>query len=135
MTEKMIVKRGITEVTMPAGDYYVGDPCYTVPDHLWMTWLEAADYETENILAAEVAGHPVLGIGGFGGDGVYAGSDGNEYPVDAGVLGLVPAALAREHGVKVRDDLVKLKRFATPIKCSLGSDGHVRLGNLVIYTN
>ena len=28
-------------VVVPAGEYWLGDPCYTVPDRLWMGWLEA----------------------------------------------------------------------------------------------
>lgn len=95
---------------LPAGTYWVGDPCYAFEDHaVWMALLESADYTgPHRILEAEVE------VDGFGkvaergynepvrrevfaasgtafGDGQYDGSDGNLYPVDAGLLGIVRA--------------------------------------------
>ena len=84
----MTAKKNIESVTMPAGEYWVGDPCYSVPDARWMEWLEAADYINERrYLLAEIDGQPVLGIGTAYGDGLFPGSDGNEYAVDAGLIG------------------------------------------------
>jgi hypothetical protein len=91
------MKAKVLAAEMPAGRYYVGDPCYGVPTDRWMEWLEAADYLDEpKILLAELDGKPVIGVGTAYGDGEYPGSDGNRYPVDAGLIGAVPAELVKE---------------------------------------
>ena len=47
----------------------------------------------EQISLGEVQGQKVLAFGTAYGDGVYADQFGNEFPVDAGLIGLVPEAL------------------------------------------
>ena len=86
----------IGSCTMPPGEYWVGDPCYGVPDERWMEWLMDAGIEQEPIprfMLAELDGHAVLGVGTYGGDGVYYDKQGREYPVDAGLIGLVPVEI------------------------------------------
>lgn len=94
------------QVTLPAGTYVVGDPCYTIPGEAWMPWLEAADYEIpgrDHVLAAYVTTttvtksgkertrkHLCVGVSTAHGDGCYTDQDDREYPVDAGLIGLVP---------------------------------------------
>ena len=56
---------GDETITLPAGTYVVGDPCYTVPDACWGDWLDAAgneDATRPDILAATLDGHPIVGI-------------------------------------------------------------------------
>ena len=43
-------------VTLDAGDYWLGDPCYVIRDEDWMPWLEATDYQTETNLIGEIPG-------------------------------------------------------------------------------
>lgn len=84
-------------VTLPPGRYVVGDPCYSIADDAWMEWLEAADYTNkhrDHILAAPVRGRMAVGIHTAWGDGIYYGSDGSQFPVDAGLIGLVPIQVA-----------------------------------------
>jgi hypothetical protein len=65
----------IGSVAMPAGRYWVGDPCYAVPSERWMEWLEAADYmNAGRYLLAELDGRSVLGIGTAYGDGTTSRS-------------------------------------------------------------
>lgn len=131
----------VLSVHMPAGTYYVGDPCYVVPDHRWMEWLALADPDvfgenptrtdggTARIMNAELDGHPVLGIGTKYGDGVYVGSDGERYGVDAGLIGVVSVEIADATGLS----LGSVVKFDRPFTCSY-EDGTIVLGHISIPT-
>jgi hypothetical protein len=82
----------IMRVLVPAGTYFLGDPCYAVPDALWDALLQSCDYFQSRPIG-EVNGHKVLGFNTKYGDGTYVDQDGNEFGVDAGLIGLVPEAL------------------------------------------
>lgn len=136
--ERTYVRLAATDadtVTIPAGTYVVGDPCYTVPDACWGDWLDAAgidDVSHPNVMAASLDGHPIVGIGTAYGDGGYKGSDGFEYSVDAGMIGLVPLAIAEG----LRDDLCTVVEFTTPVECSwITSEGTISLGHITIKTD
>lgn len=132
----------VLSVHMPAGTYFVGDPCYAVPDERWMEFLRLADPDVfgENptrtdggvsrILNAELDGHPVLGIGTAYGDGEYEDQDGQTYPVDAGLIGLVDIGLAQASGTA----LGSVATFDRPFECSY-KDGKIVLGHIVIDTD
>lgn len=117
-------------VLMPPGTYWVGDPCYHVPNEDWMRWLEAADYTNQRDLFATLHGKPVLGFGTKYGDGTYRGSNGVTYGVDAGLIGLVPVDLP---GVKDDDRLGSQVTFTEPTLCE-NEDGLMTFGDLVIDT-
>src|SRR5687768_11930213 len=126
----------IESITMPAGEYWVGDPCYAIDaQEKWMEWLEAADYTNNDrscFLLADLDGRPVLGISTAYGDGEYQGSDGNSYPVDAGLIGAVPVEVA---DVDAPFGMVKVT-FAQDFKCSYDEDGGViNIGNISIETD
>lgn len=123
----------IKAVEMPAGEYWVGDPCYAVPDKNWIEWLEAADYKAQRrVLIAEVGGHSVLGVGTAHGDGEYYGKNRERsfrFPVDAGLLGVVPVALAEEEPTGMQRVV-----FDQPFECSY-ENGTVVLGHIEIDTD
>lgn len=108
----------------------MGDPCYSVPDERWIEWLEAADYMSEpDILLADIDGKPVLGISTAHGDGQYYDEEGRSYPVDAGLIGLVPVELAEgepsgAHRVT----------FTSDILCET-YEGKIVLGHITIDTD
>jgi hypothetical protein len=124
-----VVKR----VTVPAGRYYIGDPCYAVPRDLWMEWLGASDYTNdarEHVLAGTVNGYQVVGVATAHGDGVYTDQLGNKYPVDAGLLGLVPVGLVE--GERLDLMLIDLQE---PAECWHDTEtGDVHLGPTIIET-
>ena len=81
--------------TLPAGKYWIGDPCYVFPDegHMESKWDELLDVveffktpygELDNgkikVWAASTAY----------GDGCYTANNGKTFRVDAGLLGIVP---------------------------------------------
>lgn len=82
---------------MPAGEYYIGDCCYVLREdqHKEFDWVGdfcepffASDDEKFKVL-----GEYVLAMSTKHGDGVYSDGKGNEYPVDAGLIGAVPVSL------------------------------------------
>jgi len=86
----------VEQVTLDAGDYWLGDPCYVIKDEDWMPWLEECGYETETNLVGEIPGteHEAVGFATSFGDGVYPylvnGEQEFELGVDAGMIGFVP---------------------------------------------
>jgi hypothetical protein len=81
--------------TLPAGKYFIGDPCYVFPNDgpmsdKWQELLEAGDYfETCEISIDDGKIKVWAGMTVFG-DGTYLGSNGKSFPVDSGLIGIVP---------------------------------------------
>ena len=131
------------EVEVPAGKYILGDPCYAVPDGEWMELLESCDYfntpigtirrspksGTFNVMET----FKVVAFNTRWGDGCYEGTDGCLYPVDAGLIGLVPVEAVDMDAL--RDDLCTVVTFTTPVKCSSNGDGKLRFGSITIDTD
>lgn len=129
-----------TVVKVPAGKYWVGDPCYSIPDEEWMPWLEAADYtinDRHHILVADLGeGRYAVGVSTQFGDGYYSDNEGRGYGVDAGLIGLVsqdwPGAGAkyypRQEGIRYPLEL------PNEITVSYSEDGTITFGDLSIYT-
>lgn len=110
------------EVIVQSGKYFLGDPCYAVPDELWHDLLESCSFFNTPIGTA--GKHKVLGFGTAYGDGEYTDQYGNEFPVDAGLIGLVPEELVDTEHLKQYGDLPGLwVTFNGPTKCK--SDGKV----------
>lgn len=117
-------------IHIPAGRYFLGDPCYAVPDELWHDLLASCDYFNEPV--GNVAGHRVVAFSTAYGDGEYYDNQGRRYPVDAGLIGVVPEALATKYP---REELEKLGRFVEHAGTLLSSeDGVIYLGQIAIDT-
>jgi hypothetical protein len=120
----------IESVKVPAGEYYVGDPCYGVPNDRWMEWLEAANYQDEpRVLVAELDDKVVVGVTTAYGDGCYFDNSGHDFPVDAGLIGVVPVEL-------VEDEPFGMHRmfFTNDFVCAY-DNGEITIGHLVIDTD
>jgi len=128
----------VTKVTMPAGEYFVGDPCYSVPDARWSEWLSKAGIDEEPIpqfMVASLDGMAVLGIGTDHGDGVYFDQERREYPVDAGMIGLVPVELV-DLGNKPEPFGTHRMTWDAPFTCTYDeSGGTIVLGSVRIPTD
>lgn len=72
------------------GIYYFGDICYALKEALYDGIWGKSGYE-DGVFDTPQGRFVVAGTAH--GDGVYFGSDHKKYPVDAGVLGIVPATL------------------------------------------
>jgi hypothetical protein len=121
-------------VTCPPGRYWVGDPCYSIPNDEWMPWLEAADYtrnSREHVLAAKVGGHIAVGVSTAYGDGEYPDEQGRMYGVDAGLIGVVPVEIAENK--YNHDEAGRIIEFDREFDCYY-DDGVVVLGPIRIHT-
>lgn len=118
--------------TIPAGTYYVGDPCYAFSHGTdsWDKLLTESDF---------FEGKPVLQfkgdqyVGGFStmyGDGQY-----NGFPVDAGLIGFVHESLIEDDSTfRQSPDCGKLVTFDAPWVAYAESDGNIVIGHIHIFT-
>ena len=114
------------EVTIPAGRYYLGDPCYVIRDDDWIPLLENCDYFRNPV--GKVGGYDILAFSTKHGDGTYSDKRGNKYDVDAGLIGLVPVAYGgREHENRE-------VKFESPTLC-WNDDGVLHFGGITINTD
>lgn len=73
--------------------FYVGDLCYALSDEVYHGVWGANNYE---IGKYEYDGKEFAMVNTAYGDGCYLGSDLREYPVDAGIIGICDAELAKK---------------------------------------
>jgi hypothetical protein len=113
-------------VVVPKGAYILGDPCYVVPDADWGALLQSCNYFNEPV--GKVGDFEVLAFGTKWGDGCYPDNKGNTYPVDAGLIGLVPVAYATTDW---NDSTLVV--FETATLCT-NDDGVLKFGDYIVDT-
>lgn len=113
-------------VVVPRGAYILGDPCYVVPDADWDALLQSCNYFNEPV--GKVGDFKVLAFGTKWGDGCYPDNKGNTYPVDAGLIGLVPVAYATADW---NDSTLVV--FENETLCT-NDDGILKFGDYVVDT-
>ena len=133
-------------VTLPAGTYYIGDPCYAFNGR-WGEFLDSVDSCIAEAFAGP-AGIPALDPDApkpsrlprdravvfptTYGDGVYSGSNGVPYPVDAGILAAVPTDMA-DHVPE--PGCGSVETFAEDFECRVDSrTGVIQFGHIIIHT-
>jgi hypothetical protein len=129
-----------TEVfTIPAGRYYLGDPCYAIKDEHWIQWLDACGMDRDNDLdkfQGSIEGkHDAYAFTTAHGDGVFHDTRGKypEFGVDAGMIGLVPLAYLEENNVEIQSDWA-IVSFERPTGCSR-TGGRLMFGEIIIPTD
>ncbi len=121
-------------VTVPAGRYFLGDPCYAVPNEYWMPLLESCEV-FEGSPVGQANGLQVLAFGTVWGDGTYYDQHGASYPVDAGLIGLTPIALAQQHNdFEQLEGLGCIVNFDSPTTCTK-AEGVLTFGPFSIDTD
>ncbi len=126
-----MTKMTTVSMVVPKGVYYLGDPCYMVPDELWMPLLEDSDYFDQP--SGVVNGHTVYAFHTLYGDGEYKDQYGNSYPVDAGLIGLVPIELPDAATKAQHDGASQLVTFSNPTVC-ICDEGLLKFGHILIDT-
>lgn len=119
---------------MKAGEYYIGDLCYVLHDR----WDEfcALTINGNNVLDGEFNFKDGTRFATFTtkyGDGCYYDEQGNEYPVDAGLIGCINVD---DIAPNERDNMVSgrviefIQDFST-----FSAGGVIRFGSVVIDTD
>ena len=120
---------------IPAGTYYVGDPCYVFNNNgeadSWAKILEISDcFDTPHI---EFKDKLIIAFGTKSGDGVY-----NGFAVDSGLIGIVDISLIEEGSAFFNDSFDRQKHTVTfdkPFDFEW-IEGDFYIGNqIAIYTN
>lgn len=135
------MKAVIDTVIVPAGRYWLADPCYSISnDEVWMELLQSCNFFMDSPIGT-TKGYEVLAFGTAYGDGVYPDNRGREYAVDAGLIGLVPMELREsEYGsADVPDTYLagafgREVVFTSPTKCWEDGEGGLYFGDITIYT-
>ncbi len=123
---------------VPAGKYLLGDPCYVIRDKDWLDFCNQHSYnETDNNACVTLNDSTqVVAFSTYYGDGCYTDQNGNSFPVDAGLIGLVPISYIEESTQKnLTDyrDLCTLVEFEEDALC-FTVDGILTFGNYIIDT-
>jgi len=123
-------------MTMPAGQYYVGDLCYVIEE-----WDEVCDLiiKDEQILDGEFElsdGRKFAIYSTAYGDGVYNDQYARDYPVDAGSIGciLVGDISRKDYGDRIDGDLGNFHTFEKPFQ-TYSEDGVLTFGHVKIDTD
>jgi hypothetical protein len=117
---------------LPAGKYYIGDPCYVFENQ--NNWQKICDmirnlhrdgdyftYRNQKMFISSTSW----------GDGCYRDNEGHKYPVDAGLIGAIPSDLCEAVGNGY------YKTFTKPFSChtSVKKNGNtIRIGDIRIRT-
>ena len=92
------------KATFGPGKYFIGDICYALPDEVYdNVWGKKYKYEDGSYEAEGFAVHRTAY-----GDGCYHGSDGVDYAVDAGVLGITKIDDDQRYDNSTLNDLGKI---------------------------
>ena len=129
---------------MPAGVYYVGDLCYVMTDTEWNEFCNIT-IKGNKCLEGEFEfadGRKFATYGTAWGDGVYKDQYGNEYSVDAGLIGcfLLDDIVAEKYDIATIKDLGTVVEFTEDFSTSAGRgtegwDGVIRIGPVRIETD
>jgi hypothetical protein len=123
---------GAKRVTLPAGTYIVGDPCYNIPDDSWDGVLSDSDSFEAQCFGKFAKGDGTDGIAvAFGtkyGDGTYEYGK-LEFPVDAGLIGIIPVEDVLEPNLNCSN----LVTFTQPFEC-FEEGGVIVFGHIEINT-
>jgi hypothetical protein len=133
---------------LPAGEYWIIDPCYVIPDEDWGDLLRATGllgtYDLDKLYLTprpkneqygsfKWKGHTLASSTTMYGDGGYSDSDGYDYSVDAGCIGAVPVALCEKDRYTDFSMLGRKVTFDKPFEFWY-EDGRIHVGHIVIDT-
>jgi len=116
--------------TLPAGRYYIGDPCYVIDGEAWSDFLDPYwDLDSRGGVF-EYDGHKVCAFGTQYGDGCYEASNGAMLGVDAGMIGAVPLEIVKGGDLALGTEV----EFDEPFECVRDYDGRLHFGSFSVMT-
>lgn len=120
-------------IKIPAGTYFLGDPCYAVEDADWTPLLHSCDFFDGSAKGTLPSGEHVVAFSTAYGDGEYHSQFGDAFPVDAGLIGLVPWT-GSETQVEAVKDLLGIKVTFETDTNAFSDDGVLVFGHIEIDT-
>lgn len=123
---------------VPAGRYWLGDPCYIIKDHDWLQFCNGFSFaeNSGNTYIELDDSIKVLAFSTYHGDGCYLDQHGNSYYVDAGLIGLIPWEYTEKFTEKDSTEYFSLSNvveFTEDTLC-FTADGILTFGNYIIDT-
>jgi hypothetical protein len=112
---------------LPAGEYYIGDPCYVIDD--WNAFCQIWFSMDEGVM--DFDGHDMCVFSTQYGDGCFEASDGTLLGVDAGLIAAVPMVLCTRGEV---EDMGAVVTFDKKFQCTRDYDGLLRFGDFSVMT-
>jgi hypothetical protein len=116
---------------LPAGNYYVGDLCYVIPNNLWDEFLGNWDFDYSGVYGDFLSSLYWVAETEYG-DGIYDDQFGNTYAVDAGIIGCINLDQGLE--IKNKNAWGQFIKFDSEFTCLLDG-GVIKIANLIIDTN
>lgn len=113
------------------GNYYIGDPCYFIKDEDWMDFLDQLTGQEYEGGTGEVnfKGKTLFTSSTKYGDGTYLDNGDNRYPVDTGLISVIPTNIYQEN------PQIKGYYIDTTFVCeTVDDEGVIRIGDIEIYT-
>lgn len=123
---------------LPAGSYFISDPCYIIRDEQYDRLLKETDYfgyqlpDRGNIFIDSVTKLPFAVFSTAYGDGSYFDESGFEYGVDAGCISCVPVAMVDGHPDSYA--YINLVTFDSPFEVGY-NNGVIKFGHIIIETS
>lgn len=127
-------------VTLPAGQYYIGDLCYVINDNdnVWMKFLNESYWplQSDTICGGQIVLNGVFGFAASTafGDGYFSDNEGIRYPVDAGMIGVIPLDDEKMIEYVVTNHMGNIVTFEEPFDCFRDEYGTFFVGDIEIVT-
>lgn len=102
--------------TAPAGTYYIGDICYALPNSVYDKIFGDMGGYSSGLYSK---GNDFFIVDGTAyGDGCYRGSDGKNFPVDAGIIGMASTRICDMRSPSI--GCGHIYTFDKPVTCRFG---------------
>lgn len=109
------------KTTLPAGKYYIGDLCYALADDIYDGVFGNIGGYDSGLYKKNDSEFFFVDNTAYG-DGMYGATDGNEFAVDAGIIGICPASMIGKGTGREKDgDGGHIYEFKEPVKCTFNS--------------
>jgi hypothetical protein len=121
---------------LPAGRYIIGDPCYHIPGDQWPDVIYQAgafaDRTWSNFTTFDGRQGTVVAFQTFEGDGLYKDLVGREFPVDSGLIGIIPFGDIDPRELDLKS--AHVIEFTAPFTCRETNEGTLIFGYIEINT-
>ena len=120
---------------LKAGKYFIGDPCYVIDDPIddGKRWDRFCDEFCGGDGIEEFDGENIFVHHTMYGDGCFAGTDNHNYPVDAGIIGVIPISLCTSK-IKSTKGYGRIVNFKKDFSATY-ENGIFYIGDVEINTN